>query len=301
MNKLLIILSILTITTLSSCKKGNSTITGDADITIAYLPITHALPIVDLTSVKGVKVKLVKYGSWPELLDAVNTGRVNGASVLIELAMKAKAKGIRLSAYALGHKDGNVIIVSKGIKGATGLIGKTFAIPHRCSSHYILVRKMLEKNNIGEDRLNIVEMSPSEMPSALANGQISGYCVAEPFGTVSINNGKGKVLYRSEELWHNSICCALVFNDNAVKDKADKVKKLLTAYQTEGKALDDKSMALKKSKKILSQSDAVLRQSLQWIRYDDLNITREAYQSLSDNVKKYGIIKNPPTYQEFIK
>ena len=84
-------------------------------VRIAYLPITHALPLTELKSVDGVKVELVKYGSWPELLDALNTGRVDGASVLIELAMKAKAQGIGLTAVALGHTDGNVIVVEQGI------------------------------------------------------------------------------------------------------------------------------------------------------------------------------------------
>ncbi len=63
-------------------------------VKIAYLPITHALALFEtaeeLESKDGLKVELVKYGSWPELLDALNANRVDGASVLIELAMKSK-------------------------------------------------------------------------------------------------------------------------------------------------------------------------------------------------------------------
>lgn len=60
-----------------------------------------------------LNVELVKFGSWPELMDALNSGRVDGASVLIELAMKAKERGVGLKAVALGRRDGNVAIVSK--------------------------------------------------------------------------------------------------------------------------------------------------------------------------------------------
>ena len=56
---------------------------------------------------------MVKFGSWPDLMDALNTGRIDGASVLIELAMKAKELGIDLKAVALGHQDGNVLVSSK--------------------------------------------------------------------------------------------------------------------------------------------------------------------------------------------
>ncbi|BAL83160.1 hypothetical protein SELR_14520 [Selenomonas ruminantium subsp. lactilytica TAM6421] len=67
-------------------------------VRIAYLPITHALPLFAekelLSADDNVQIELVKYGSWPELMDALNTGKVDGASVLIELAVKAREQGI---------------------------------------------------------------------------------------------------------------------------------------------------------------------------------------------------------------
>lgn len=270
-------------------------------VRIAYLPITHALPLTELKSVDGVKVELVKYGSWPELLDALNTGRVDGASVLIELAMKAKAQGIGLTAVALGHTDGNVIVVSQDITSAKDLKGKTFAIPHRASSHHILLQEALTKAGLTINDVNVVEMAPPEMPSALANGQISGYCVAEPFGAAGILGGKGKVLYRSDELWQGSICCGLVLNDRAYLAKKTQLDKVIAAYKAAGKHLDDKEVALGKAKEILSQKDEVLRQSLEWISYSELDITKTAYDDLAQKVRKYGIIDNPPTFEEFVK
>ena len=85
-------------------------------IKIAYIPITHAVPLlaaaerVNADPKKNYRIELVRYGSWPELLDALTTGRVDGASVLIEPAVKAKEKGLPLSLMALGHRNGNVII-----------------------------------------------------------------------------------------------------------------------------------------------------------------------------------------------
>lgn len=70
---------------LASCgKKSDSKDT----IKIAYLPITHSLAVLEtadeLSEKSGLQVELVKYGSWNELMDALNSGRVDGASVLIE-------------------------------------------------------------------------------------------------------------------------------------------------------------------------------------------------------------------------
>ena len=50
----------------------------------------------------------------------------------------------------------------------------------------------------------------------------------------------------------------------------------------------------------LNQTDEVLDISLQWISYDDLDLTEDVYNSLVEKVKKYGLNDNPPTYEEFV-
>ena len=144
-------------------------------------------------------------------------------------------------------------------------------------------------------------MAPPEMPSALAGRQIAGYCVAEPFGAMGLRIGKGHVLYRSEGLWPNSICCGLVFNDKSLASKGTQLEKVIDAYMKAGKHVSDKGVALKEAKKILRQPEEVLEQSLKWISYDQLNITQGAYDDLCHKVKQYGIIDNPPAYREFVK
>ena len=158
----------------ASAKAASSANAGET-VKIAYLPITHSLAVLEeaeeLANNEKVNVELVKYGSWPELLDALNSGNVDGASVLIELAMKSKAEGVGIKAVALGHKDGNVLIVSNDVKDGADLKGRTIAIPHRQSSHNILVNDALAKNGLTIDDINVVELAPTEMPSALVTGK----------------------------------------------------------------------------------------------------------------------------------
>lgn len=285
--------------TANSAKNGNS----ENTVKIAYLPITHALPLFEeaeeLKNSTGLNVQLVKYGSWPELLDALNTGNVDGASVLIELAMKSKEQGIGIKAVALGHKDGNVIVVGNDINSAADLKGKTFAIPHRQSSHNILLNEALAQAGLTVDDLKITELAPTEMPSALASGQIDGYCVAEPFGAKAVSIGAGKVLYTSEQLWEDSLCCGLVLTDKFINERHDVAKQFVDDYKTAGKNLtEDKAKSV--AKQYLNQTDDVLDISLQWISYDDLDITEDIYESLTDKVKKYGLSDNPPSYADFV-
>ena len=283
---------------------GKTAAANEETVKIAYLPITHALAVLEeakeLENETGLKVELVKYGSWTELTDALNSGNVDGASVLIELAMKAKEQGIGLKAVALGHRDGNVIIVSKNINSVEDLKGKTFAIPHRQSSHNILLNEALEKGGLTVEDINVTELAPTEMPSALAGGQIDGYCVAEPFGAKAVSLDVGKVLYTSEELWKDSLCCGLVLTDKFIEERPETAKQFVEDYKNAGNALDAEK-AKEVAKEYLNQEDDVLDVSLKWISYNDLDITEEIYDSLTEKVKKYGLSENPPAYGDFVK
>ena len=305
MKKYLLLTTLLIISSFALVGCGSVKASESAEtVKIAYLPITHSLAVLEeaeeLADNDQVKVELVKYGSWPELLDALNSGQVDGASVLIELAMKSKAEGVGIKAVALGHKDGNVIIVSNEVKDGADLKGRTIAIPHRQSSHNILVNDALAKNGLTIDDINVVELAPTEMPSALASGQIDGYCVAEPFGAMGVNLGVGKVLFSSEELWEESLCCGLVLTDKFIDERHDDAKSFVESYKAAGNALD-KEKAKEVAKQYLNQTDEVLDTSLQWISYNDLDITEEAYNALAEKVKANGLSENPPAYADFVK
>ena len=148
----------------------------------------------------------------------MNAGQVDGASMLIELAVKAKEQGIDIKAVALGHRDGNVVVVSNDINSVEDLKGKNFAIPSKLSTHNILLYIMLKNKGLSYSDVNIVELPPPEMPAALAEGRISGYCVAEPFGAQAVAAGKGKILFESHELWEGSLCCGLVLRNDFIKN-----------------------------------------------------------------------------------
>ena len=64
---------------------------------------------------------------------------------------------------------------------------------------------LLEQAGLSEKDVQIVEMSPPEMPSALSVGQIAGYSVAEPFGSLALEMGTGKVFEDPDHLWHDNI------------------------------------------------------------------------------------------------
>ncbi|UNK20640.1 ABC transporter substrate-binding protein [Paenibacillus sp. N3/727] len=303
-------LSAVLLFTLAACGAGgNDKSSGSAQgeqrtIKIGYLPITHAVPLYiekEQEKYNNFNLELVKFGSWPELVDALNTGNIDGASMLVTLAMKAKEQGIDLKAVALGHRDGNVLVAAKDINSVADLKGKNFAIPHKFSTHNILLYQMLKQNGLKYSDVNPVEIPPAEMPAALAEGRIAGYVVAEPFGAASVAIDKGKVLFQDNEIWKNSIDCALVLRGEFI-DKENKIaQELVDYYVKAGETAELKdAQTHEMSSHYMKVNKDVMDLSFQWIAYDDLKIHEEDYEELTKNLVEMGLQDNPPSYADFV-
>ncbi|MBY0122747.1 ABC transporter substrate-binding protein [Bacillus sp. S/N-304-OC-R1] len=304
----LLIISILTVG-LAACgskesSAGKSESREKRVVKIGYLPITHAVPLFlesEQETFKNFKLELVKFGSWPELMDALNSGRIDGASVLVTLAMKAKEQGIDLKAVALGHRDGNVLVTANDINNVADLKGKNFAIPHKFSTHNILLYQMLKKAGMKYEDVNVVELPPAEMPAALSEGRISGYVVAEPFGAASVAIKKGKVLYQDTDIWKDSIDCALVLRNEFIQKDNNVAQEFVNEYVKAGKVAEKKDdHTLTASSKYMKVDKNVMDLSFKWISYDNLRVNKSSYDELTKSLIEMGLSKNPPSYEEFV-
>jgi NitT/TauT family transport system substrate-binding protein len=305
---ILLVIVIIAIVSLTACNTSSVTQKGSKKETvkIAYLPITHAVPLFVQQELfqedfKNIKLELVKFSSWADILHALSSGEVQGASILVELALKAKEEGANIKTVALGHREGNVVIVSNEINYVDDLIGKSFAIPHINSAHNILTYKMLRNAGFNLDEMNIVSMPPAKMPKALVSGEIAGYCVAEPFGSRSVVNGNGKVLFKSSELWSNSVCCSLVLSDEFIKNNNTVAQKLVAEYLVAGEKVQQKNDDIKEIiKKYLNVSNEELDLSLKWTSYENLIFNRADYDNMIYYMKKMKLLDNTPTFEEFV-
>lgn len=288
---------------LTACKSEVAMSDGGKPIVkIGYLPITHAGPLfIEPELEEDYEIELVKFSSFPDLMDALNTGRIQGASVLIELAMKAHDKEIDIKAVALGHKDGNALVTSTDINDVADLKGTTFAIPHTYSTHHLLLNEELKRAGVAYEDVNIVEMPPPEMPAALSEGRISGYIVAEPFGAQSVVMGNGHALSNFTDTWPDSYCCVLVLRDDFIDEFAEETETLVGNYVESGKIAHSKSDEVYEAfEKHLPVKEEVLDLSLNWIAYDDLYIEEKEYLKLSKHVKELDLIADPPAYDDFV-
>ena len=92
----------------------------------------------------------------------------------------------------------------------------------------------------------------------------------------------------------------MVLTDKFIDERTEDARSFVESYKKAGNALD-KEKAKATAKKYFTQSDEVLDISLQWISYNDLEITEDEYNTLADKVREYGLSDNPPAYTEFVK
>ncbi|MCD2138480.1 ABC transporter substrate-binding protein [Salinicoccus halitifaciens] len=302
------ILTICLALIMNGCSNQASSEEGDGKplIKIGYMPITHAVPLFmqeDMLESTNAdyNIELVRFSSWPDLMDALNTGRIDGASTLITVAMKANELGIDLRGVALGHREGNVLMGAKDINEISDLKGETFAIPHKISTHNVLLYLMLKEEGIDYEDINTVEMPPAEMPAALAEGRIKGYVVAEPFGAQSVVMDSGKVLYQSDHLWENSLDCAIVLHGDFIKNNRGLAQDFMSDYLKAAAQSDEKDEHVHQvSSEFMQVDEEVMDLSMDWISYDELKIDEDSYNDLRVYMQEMGLSENPPTYEEFV-
>ncbi len=266
---------------------------------IGYLPITHSLPLVVMDKLnqgktESYQLELVKFSSWPELTEALNSGQIQGAVTMLELALVSAERGLPGEILALSHRNGDAITVSKDINTVKDLKGQRVAIPHRMSGHNILLHQALKNDNLTLDDVQWVEMAPPDMPAALARGDIKGYVVAEPFGGKAVLDGNGKTLLTAKDLWPDWICCALVLNKDLVKTNPAAAQELVDNLVGAGQYIDaNQGEAIKIAQEYMTIKGPVWEKSFQefGITYADLQPKTADLQKLQNYMVELKLLK----------
>jgi len=84
-------------------------------------------------------------------------------------------------------------------------------------------------------------VAPFQMPEALEydeEGEIGGFIVAEPFGSLVIAKGYGEEFYLSKDLWPKHPCCVFVVRNDIVKKYPEAVQEICNSFVKSGLAID---------------------------------------------------------------
>ncbi|MBD2577338.1 nitrate ABC transporter ATP-binding protein [Oscillatoria sp. FACHB-1406] len=197
------------------------------NLEIGFIPLTDCAPLV-VAKEKGffekhglTQVKLIREPSWKVISEGLREGRLDAAQVVagmpisITLGMGGNDPVPMVTALTMS-RNGNAITFSKklydqGIRTLADFKAAidrdpdtvhTLGMVHPSSMHNLMLRHWLASGGIDPDRdVNITVIPPAQMVANLKAGNISGYCVGEPWNSRAVNEGIGFVIATDLDIW----------------------------------------------------------------------------------------------------
>lgn len=214
----------------------------DAPLRIGYLPITDATPLLvahhnGLFEQEGLNVEKPRlFRSWAQIVEAFLAGQVNAVHLLSPMTVWARyGSQARAKVVAWNHMSGSGLTVQPHINDMAELGGTTVAIPFWYSLHNVVLQHLLKSRGLepisdgepGPKQVKLVVMAPSDMVPALANKQIAGYTVAEPFNANAEVLKVGKIMRFTGDVWRDHACCVILMHEQDLEERPEWSQKVL--------------------------------------------------------------------------
>ena len=206
---------------------------GDRKIVkMGYMPVitNMAAPLLDHVSSEDgdIRFKALKFSSFAEMGEALRNDEIQVAFIIAPLSIVLRQQGTDVKIIYIGNRHESTLVTRKGldVENLQDLSGKTVAVPMRFSGHNLsLLRLMEEKKMPGE--INIVELNPPDMASALTTGALDAYYVGEPFAAQTLKNGGADLLFNVEEVWPSFICNLVIVKQSLIEEDREVVEKFV--------------------------------------------------------------------------
>lgn len=239
-------------------------------LTIGFLPLVDAcLPILaaehGFAAEEGVELSFVRDVSWATVLDRLLYGHSDAAHLLAPLAIattlgRGRAAQPLAAPFVLGL-NGNAITFSPELAKSVGApegklgdphaIGRAlaaeaqrriaagnklrFGVVHRYSSHSYMLRYWLAACGIAPNAdVEIATVAPPFVADALGSGEIDGTCVGEPWNSVAVERGVGRIVLATAQIWRRGVEKVLAMREARLDERRDAVEALIRAMRKAG-------------------------------------------------------------------
>jgi NitT/TauT family transport system substrate-binding protein len=275
---------------------------GDREIVkMGYMPVITNLasPLLDYATKdgEGVRFKAIKFSSFSEMAEALRNDQIQVAFMIAPLSIVLRQQGVDVKIIYIGNRHESTLVVRKDldVKSFKDLAGKTLAVPLRYSGHNISALKLIEDLGL-EGQINIVEMNPPDMASALTVGSLDAYYVGEPFAVQTVKNDNSRVLFYVEEVWPGFICNLVIVRGNFIKNQPEVVKMLVQGAARSGIwARKNPKEAARIASQYWNQPVELVEYALTTpknrIVYDKFLPKKKELQYMADLMVNFGLIK----------
>ena len=259
------------------------------ELTVGFLPLVDAcLPILarelGFAEAEGVSLRLVKDMSWATVLDRLLYGHSDAAHLIAPLAnattLGRGRPAVPMSVPFVLGLNGNAITMRPELAdqvcppGALGdpvavgaafrevaLVRKAagkalrFGVVHRFSSHNYMLRYWLAACGIRpDDEVAITTIPPPFCADALSAGEVDAICVGEPWNSVAVERGAGRIVLATAQIWRRGVEKVLALREDVLEDRREQIEQLIRALITTARHFVDPEN-LKSNAAILARSE----------------------------------------------
>jgi NitT/TauT family transport system ATP-binding protein len=232
------------------------------NLIIGFMPLIDAAILVvaaerGFAAAEGLRLQLVRETSWANLRDRLALGHFDAAHMLGPLPI-ATTLGIGQVAVPLAAPfvlglGGNTITVGTELAAAMGtpaiadpqLQGEalarvvrrlragatlTFGIVHPFSGHTYELRYWLAAAGIRPDQdVRLMVLPPPLMVDALREGHFDGFCAGEPWGSLAVEKGVGRIIATKAQIWRQAPEKVLALRERFVRERSGELTAVLRA------------------------------------------------------------------------
>ncbi|SEM05106.1 CmpA/NrtA family ABC transporter substrate-binding protein [Halomonas daqiaonensis] len=203
-------------------------------LTLGFIPLVDAVLLIvareqGFFTQQGLDVTLSRENAWSTLRDKVAAGLLDGAHMLapLPLAMSLgmeRAPCETLAPVTLSHGGNTLVLSSRLCEQSRAALGDDpaesaralgewlarhtdatrprLAMVYPFSCQHFLLREWLARGGLAADRdVDLIALPPPRMVAALREGQIDGFCVGEPWGSLAEHEGVGRLVASGAQLW----------------------------------------------------------------------------------------------------
>jgi len=239
------------------------------ELTIGFVPLVDAcLPILALehgfAEEQGVSLRLVRDLSWATVLDRLLYGHSDAAHLVAPLAIattlgRGRPANPLAVPFVLGL-NGNAItmrtelagrVCPPGRLGDPAMVGAAlagvvagrnaqgkpirFGVVHRNSSHNYMLRYWLAACGIRpDDDVEIVTVPPPFCADALEMGDVDAICVGEPWNSVAVDRGAGRIVLATAQVWRRGVEKVLAIREPVLDERRETIEALIRALRKAG-------------------------------------------------------------------
>jgi len=222
---------------------------------------------------EGVEMELVgKFRAGPEEMQAFASGDLDIGYLGEAPATTAVANGAAdVQVLAQLNLEGSAVVVRKDskIKSVSDLKGKVVAIPGHSTVQDFLMNKALSAAGLKRTDVRLIVLKPPEMGPVLQDSQIDAFIAWEPYPSLSLNGGYGRVLTGSADIWPDHPCCVLVAERKFLEKHPETVRAILRAHIRATRFINENpDEAVKIAQKYFGFDEETIRMAIKEIQFE---------------------------------